>query len=424
MNSNETGPKLLQDMYKRVDKAAETIDIDHRMVSIIKSPQRTLTVSVPTEMDNGSFEVFTGYRVQYSLVRGPCKGGIRYHPGVSLDEVTALAGLMTWKSAVAGVPFGGAKGGVRCDPKRMSTRELERMTRRYTYMILPLIGPQKDIPAPDLQTDSQVMAWMMDVYSMIEGYTIPSVVTGKPIELGGSRGRAYATGRGVSFVATEAFRRLGMETKGATAAIQGFGKVGSSAAIFLDMMGFKIVGVSDLSGGLFDPNGIDIPALAEHVQAKGAIEGFNAPTVIDGVDEANSELFGLDLDLLVPAAFESQITAENAGRVAAKVIVEGANAPTTSEADEVLNRNGVLVVPDILANSGGLIVSYFEWVQDIQAYLWSEEEVNNRLRDAILRAFAEVAAIGEKHSVSMRDAAYMVAVKKTTDAHKLRGIWP
>jgi len=408
----------------RMDEAAKKLKIDWETYKTLRSPRTSLAVTFPIRMDNGSVEIFTGYRVLYNYVRGPSKGGVRYHPEVNLEEITALAAIMTLKCAVAEVPFGGAKGGVACDPSKMSINELERLTRRYTYMIMPLLGPDKDIPAPDVNTNQQTMAWMMDTYSMLAGYTVPGVVTGKPFQLGGSKGRGYATGRGVAFVTSEMLQRLNMPLKGATVAIQGFGNVGSNTARFLHQEGCKIVGVTDISGGLLNEGGLDIPALLKHVEDEKKISGFKDGEFITDYRRANERLLKSNVDILIPAALENQITEENALDVRAKVIVEGANGPITGTADKILSKKGTTVVPDIIANSGGVIVSYFEWVQDVQAYLWTEDQVNQRLKELITSAFTGVWDAAQEHKTDMRQAAYMEAVGKVVEVTRLRGIFP
>lgn len=418
------GSNLLHDVLSRMDEAANKLKLDWEIYKTLKSPRTSLTTTFPIRMDNGSVEIFTGYRVLYNYARGPSKGGIRFHPDIHIDEITALAALMMLKCAVAGVPFGGAKGGVLCDPSKMSTNELERLTRRYTYMILPLLGPEKDIPAPDVNTNDQTMAWMMDTYSMLAGYTVPSVVTGKPFELGGSKGRSYATGRGVAFVTSEILNRLNISLKGSTVAVQGFGKVGSNTARFLHQEGCKITGVTDLSGGVFDENGLNIPTLIKHTNSEKHISGFNEGDFIADYRKANERLIGSKVDILIPAAFENQITEKNAATVGAKVIIEGANGPITDSADKILDKKEKIVVPDIVANAGGVIVSYFEWVQDVQAYLWTEDQVNQRLKEVITEAFSRVWNIAEQYKIDMRHAAYIEAVRRVVEVTKLRGIFP
>jgi glutamate dehydrogenase (NAD(P)+) len=369
-------------------------------------------------MDNGEIEVFTGYRVQYNITLGPAKGGIRYHPGVTLDEVTALAAWMTWKCAVAQLPFGGGKGGVICDPTRMSRRELEALTRRYTAEIIDAIGPDKDVPAPDVNTNEQVMAWFSDTYSMHVGHTSTAVVTGKPIEMGGSLGRREATGRGVMIAARESARHLGFSLKGAKVAVQGFGNVGGIASELLAEQGAIIVGVTDWKGGVYNAKGLDCKALMAHVAQKKTVAGFSGGEVLD-----SGTIFGLDVDIMIPAALENQITAENAGAIKAKLVVEGANGPTTPEAHKALHQRGVFVVPDILANAGGVTTSYFEWVQDRHGYFWSEKEVNERLEAKMMEAFDAVLQTARRYTVDMRTAAYIVAINRVATVTKMRGMY-
>ncbi len=418
------GQRFLDDVIGRIDDAAKRLNLDLNIHKTLRTPRRSLKVTFPVKMDNGEVEIFSGYRVQYNYVKGPSKGGIRYHPDVNLEEVTALAGLMALKCAVVDIPFGGAKGGVACDPKKMSMDELERLTRRYTYMILPLIGPEQDIPAPDVNTDYQTMSWIMDTYSMLRGYTVPGVVTGKPLQLGGSKGRATATGRGLAYVTEEMLQQLNMSAKDTTVTVQGFGNVGMNVAKFLHHDGCRIVGVTDMTGGIFNPKGIDIAALAMHAEKTKSIRGFTGGEIVTDMAEANRRLLSTECDVMIPAALENQITESNASGVKSKVIVEGANGPVTRGADQILNKKGVAVVPDILANSGGVIVSYFEWVQDIQAYLWSENEVNSRLKGLMTGAFDQVWDFAREHKVTLREAAYMLAVDKMAEITKLRGIFP
>jgi len=418
------GQKFLDDVIGRIDDAAKKLNLERGIHKTLRTPRRSLMVTFPVKMDNGEVEIFTGYRVQYNYVKGPSKGGIRYHPDVSLEEVTALAGLMALKCAVVDIPFGGAKGGVACDPKRMSMDELERLTRRYTYMILPLIGPEQDIPAPDVNTDYQTMSWIMDTYSMLRGYTVPGVVTGKPLQLGGSKGRATATGRGLAYVAEEMLHHLNMDVKDTTVTVQGFGNVGMNVARFLHDDGCRIVGVTDMSGGIFNPRGIDVPNLVLHTMKTKGIRGFAGGEVVADMAEANRRLLSMGSDVMVPAALENQITESNASEVKTKIIVEGANGPISRGGDDILQKKGVHVVPDILANSGGVIVSYFEWVQDIQAYLWSEGEVNSRLKVLMTGAFGQIHDFAEERKVTLREAAYMLAVDNMAEITKLRGIFP
>ncbi|MDP7078283.1 MAG: Glu/Leu/Phe/Val dehydrogenase [Candidatus Undinarchaeales archaeon] len=421
---------LFTNVIEQIDKANRILKLEAGIVEILKQPQRELIVSLPIKMDDGRVRVFEGFRVQHNYARGPTKGGIRYHSELSLDDVRALAAWMTWKCAVVNIPYGGAMGGVICDPSTMTSRELERLTRRYAYMILPLIGPEKDIPAPDVSTNAQTMAWFMDTFSMFQGYSVPGVVTGKPVSLGGSKGRTESTGNGLMFVAREALKHKGISMDSASCAVQGFGNVGSHAALFMHQKGSKVVAISDLSGGIFNPDGIDLPAAFDYVKTgkSGLIKGFeklqNGCTFVKGAAAATKQLLELPVDVLIPAALEHQITGENADRIKAKVIVEGADGPTTSEADEILFKKGVFVVPDILANAGGVTVSYFEWVQDLQAHFWSEHEVRVKLRDVMVAAFENVLELSKKHDVDMRTAASCIALKRVADAITMRGIFP
>ena len=395
---------------------ASLIGLDDDILGILSRPRVCLTVSVPIRHDDGRIHVYTGHRVQHSTARGPGKGGIRYHPDVTLDEVKALAMWMTWKCAVMGLPYGGAKGGIACDPRRMSEHELERLTRRYTSEILPMIGPERDIPAPDVNTTPQIMAWIMDTFSMNKGYTARGVVTGKPVEIGGSLGRSSATARGLMFTVFKAIERLGLPKTGLRVAIQGYGNAGYHAARLLHEAGFKIVACSTSRGGVFSSKGLDPEQLHARYQAGGALSGGDALT--------NEELLALDCDILLPCALEGQITAENAGKVKARIVGEGANGPTTPEADRILHENGRFVIPDILANAGGVTVSYFEWVQALQEYFWSEAEVNQKLRELMDRAFDSVYAVHQERKIDMRRAAYVVAVARVAQAHRLRGLYP
>jgi glutamate dehydrogenase (NAD(P)+) len=405
-------------MLQEFDGAARILNLEPGIWKILTHPKRQITVSCPVQMDNGEIEVFTGYRVQYNITLGPAKGGIRYHPDVSLDEVTALAAWMTWKCAVAHIPFGGGKGGVICDPTRMSRRELEALTRRYVAEIIDSIGPEKDVPAPDVNTNDQIMAWVMDTYSMHVGHTTTSVVTGKPLELGGSLGRREATGRGVMIVARESAKHLGFDIKGATVAVQGFGNVGSISAELLWKSGARIVAVTDWKGGVYNPNGLDIAKLLDFSRQHSTVEGFGG-----GEPFTNEELFKLEVDVLIPAALENQITMENAPGINAKVVVEGANGPTTPDAHKLLHERGVLVIPDILANSAGVTASYFEWVQDRYGYFWKEEEVNERLEAKMCEAFNAVLQTAIKYSVDMRTAAYIVAINRVATVTRMRGMY-
>jgi glutamate dehydrogenase/leucine dehydrogenase len=410
-------------VLSQLDEVAERLDLDPGIHGILRQPERELTVSVPVVMDDGSIEVYTGYRIQHSSARGPCKGGIRYHPDVNLNEVRALAALMTWKCAVVNIPYGGAKGGVQCQPDRLSEDELCRMTRRFTAMIMPIIGSKRDIPAPDVNTNSQIMAWMTDTVSMLERKTVIDIVTGKPISLGGSKGRTEATGRGVAVTTGELLKRQGVEPAEATVAVQGYGNVGSYASTILDQMGCQIVAVSDVTGGLYRPQGLDISDINEHVSRhpKGLLEGYEAP----GVERINNdELLTSDVDVLIPAALEHQIRADNASDIRARMIVEGANGPTTRDADQILQSRGVIVVPDILANAGGVVCSYFEWVQDLQCYFWDEAEVNSNLKRILVRSFKEVWDFSQENDVPLRLGAYMLAVERVAGAVESRGVFP
>jgi glutamate dehydrogenase (NAD(P)+) len=405
-------------MLQEFDGAARLLGLDPGIWKILTNPKRQITVSCPVQMDNGEIEVFTGYRVQYNITLGPAKGGIRYHPDVTLDEVTALAAWMTWKCAVAHVPFGGGKGGIICDPTRMSRRELEALTRRYVAEIIDAIGPDKDVPAPDVNTNDQIMAWVMDTFSMHVGYTATAVVTGKPIEMGGSLGRREATGRGVMIVTREAAKHLGFDIQGATVAVQGFGNVGSVSADLLARIGAKIVAVTDWKGGVYNKNGLDITKMLDFVKQNKTIDGFS------GGDSLNHEdLFGLDVDVLVPAALENQITMENAPQIKAKIVTEGANGPTTPEAHRHLHERGIFVIPDILANSGGVTTSYFEWVQDRHGYFWPEAEVNAKLEAKMVEAFDDVLQTSLKYKVDLRTAAYIVAISRVATVTKMRGMY-
>ena len=395
------------------------MSLDPNLHEVFRTPKRILTVSVPVMMDDDRIEVFTGFRVHHSIARGPAKGGIRYHPDVSEEEVKALALWMTWKCAVVGIPYGGAKGGVRLDPKRLSDGELERLTRRYASEILPFIGPERDIPAPDVNTDERIMAWIMDTYSVNQGYSVPGVVTGKPASVGGSLGRSGATSRGVVTVTMAALRQLGLPEEGLNVAIQGFGKVGGFAAQLFHDAGFNVVGIADYKGGVYNQRGLNPTALLRYKSEADTIAGYPGADAI-----TNEELLELDVDILVPAAIEDQITEVNADRIKATLVVEGANGPTTPEADHILTQRGVTVVPDILANAGGVTVSYFEWVQDIQAYFWSEDEVNARMRDIMERSYEEVRTLSEEKGVRLRLAALALGIGRVAEAHRVRGLFP
>ena len=405
-------------MLREFDGAARLLGLEPGIWKILTHPKRQIIVSCPVLMDNGQIEVFTGFRVQYNITLGPAKGGIRYHPSVTLDEVKTLAAWMTWKCAVAGIPFGGGKGGVVCDPTKMSQREIEALTRRYIAEIVDAIGPEKDVPAPDVNTNEKVMAWVMDTYSMHVGHTTTSVVTGKPIEMGGSLGRREATGRGVMITTREAARHVGIDIKGATIAVQGFGNVGSVSADLLHELGAKIVAVTDWKGGVYNPAGLDIEALISWTTAHKTVAGFPQAEPLDG-----AKIFELDVDILIPAALENQITMQNAPKIKAKIIAEGANGPTTPDADNHLHDRGVFIIPDILANAGGVTTSYFEWVQDRYGYFWEEREVNERLERKMVEAFNRVLATSLKYKCDMRTAAYIVAISQVASVTKLRGMY-
>jgi len=405
---------------RQVDIVADLLKLDEGSREILKHPKRELTVNFPVRMDNGTHRVYTGYRVQYNMARGPCKGGIRYHPGVTLDEVRALAAWMTWKCAVVNIPYGGAKGGVICDPKHMSQGELERLTRRYASEIAGIIGPEVDIPAPDVYTDSQTMAWIMDTYSMQKGYSVPGVVTGKPISLGGSEGRGEATGRGCAYVIRESAKDLGVRVKGGTVAVQGFGNAGSVCANLLyDEQGAKIVAVSDSKGGIYKADGLNPHAVEEHKKKTGSVVGFAGAKAI-----SNEEVLETKADILVPAALENQITAKNADKVQAKIVAEAANGPTVPEADTILFQKKATVLPDVLANAGGVTVSYFEWAQDIQGFFWPLAEVNQRLERVMVQSYQDVHKAAAQYKVHNRTAAYVVAIQRVVDAIRIRGIYP
>jgi glutamate dehydrogenase (NAD(P)+) len=400
------------------DIAANMLNLEDGIRLKLRVPRRCLTVSVPFEMDDGTWRVVTGHRVQHDVSRGPAKGGIRFHPQVTLDEVKALAAWMTWKCAVVNLPYGGAKGGIEVDPKVLSMHELERMTRRYTNEIAIIIGPEKDIPAPDVYTDAQVMAWIMDTFTMRQGFASPGVVTGKPISLGGSLGRREATARGCTVTIEEACKHLGLKLAGLTVAIQGYGNAGSIAHDLLHARGAKVVAVSDSRGGIQSSKGLDPAAVQAHKKNAGSVVGMPGTEKI-----TNHDLLELKVDVLVPAALENQITEENAPRIRPKILAEAANGPTTPEADPILHENGVFLIPDILANAGGVTVSYFEWVQDLANYFWSEEEVNQKLETVMRRSFADVTALAQKHHVHMRTAAYMLGVGRVAEATRLRGLY-
>jgi glutamate dehydrogenase (NAD(P)+) len=413
---SEFNPKISAEV--RFDEAAGRLGLDEGMQKVLRSPSREIIVHIPIALDDGRLEVFTGYRVQHSIARGPAKGGIRYAPDVSLDEVRALAAWMTWKCAVTNLPFGGGKGGVICDPSLLSPSEIERITRRYTAELFEFIGPEKDVPAPDMNTNEQTMAWIMDTYSMHARHTQTAVVTGKPINLGGSKGRAEATGRGCMIVTEQALRKLGLERSSTRIVIQGFGNVGGMAAKLMSRAGFKVICIIEWDGAVYSAKGLDIPALAKHRNETGSIKGFEGGEAID-----KTEAMFLETDVLLPAAKENVITSENAHRLCTKILCEGANGPTTHVADHILSEKGIFVIPDILANAGGVTVSYFEWVQDRQGYFWNEQMVNDRLEEIMINSFQDVVAYAEKHSVNNRTAAYMLALDRVAYAIKLRGIY-
>ncbi|HEX4578471.1 MAG TPA: Glu/Leu/Phe/Val dehydrogenase [Candidatus Dormibacteraeota bacterium] len=404
---------------RQFDEASELLGLDPALRVVLREVKRQLIVSFPVKMDDGSVRMFDGFRVQHNMARGPAKGGIRYHPGVTLDEVKALAMWMTWKCAIAGLPFGGAKGGVVVDPKALSMGELERLTRRYATEISIVIGPESDIPAPDVNTTPKVMAWIMDTVSMERGFSVPAVVTGKPLSVGGSQGRLAATGRGVMFVALEACSKLGIDPQSATVAIQGFGNAGAVAARLMAERGFTICGVSDSSGAIYAPGGLDVAAVSAHKARTGSVSAFPGTNAI-----REHELLELPVDVLIPAALEHQITSENAGRIQAKLILEAANGPVTPDADAILEQRGIAVVPDVVTNAGGVTVSYFEWVQDLQSFFWDEDEINARLEKVMHRAFSETWANAQSHHVSLRHGAYFQAIERVAEATVDRGIYP
>jgi glutamate dehydrogenase (NAD(P)+) len=407
-----------ESMMSRFDQAARLLDLDPDLYAVMRVPNRELKVYIPTRMDSGRIQVFEGFRVQHNFARGPAKGGIRYAPDVSIDEIRALAAWMTWKCAVVNVPFGGAKGGVICDPSEMSMGELERMTRRYASELLDFIGPEKDVPAPDMNTNEQTMAWIMDTYSMHARHTVTAVVTGKPIDLGGSSGRREATGRGLLFVINEAAKRFKMTPSSTRVVVQGSGNVGGIGARLLHEAGYKVVAISDVHGGIYNPNGIDIHEALRHLQTTRSLDDF------PGVERVtNQELLELDCDVLVPAATENQITSHNADRIRCKVLAEGANGPTTANADQILHEKGIFVIPDILANAGGVTVSYFEWVQDRMGYFWREDVVNQRLGETMVASFNDLCRYADAHAVDTRTAAYMLAIDRVAYDTRMRGIY-
>ncbi len=419
----EYGPVLdennpFEGMMQRFDHAAELLSLDPGLYKILRNPEKQIITTIPVMMDNGEVEVFKGYRVLYNTSRGPAKGGIRFDTSVNLDEVTALAAWMTWKCAVVDIPFGGAKGGVACEPLRLSNAELERLTRRYTASILEILGPESDVPAPDVNTNEQVMAWIMDTYSMHKRHTVTAVVTGKPIAIGGSRGRREATGRGVMIVVQEALGMLERPLRGSRVVVQGFGNVGSIAAQLLEEQGMRVVGISDKTGGIYNAGGIPVLDAIEYCRKNRFLEGFAAGDAL-----SNEQILELDTDVLVPAALENVITRKNAPDIRASVIVEGANGPVTAPADAILDAKGIFVVPDILANAGGVTVSYFEWVQNREGYYWNEKTVNERLHEVMVRSFHEVVRYSKEHNVNLRTAAYMLSIDRVAAVHRIRGIY-
>ncbi len=402
----------------RFDHAAKLLQLDPDLYKVLRVPNREITIYIPVFMDDGRVEVFTGYRVQHNFARGPAKGGIRYAPDVTIDEVRALAAWMTWKCAVVNIPFGGAKGGIICDPSQMSQSELERMTRRYTAELIDFIGPERDVPAPDMNTNEQTMAWIMDTYSMHARHTVTAVVTGKPIDLSGSRGRREATGRGLLFVTNEAVKKLGLKTSETRVVVQGSGNVGGTAAQLMHETGYRVVALSDIHGGIYNPRGLDIPEIIDYLAKHKSFEKYPKAEPV-----SNHELLEIDCEVLLPAATENQITSQNAQRIKCRILAEGANGPTTSAADEILEQKGVFVIPDILANAGGVTCSYFEWVQNRMGYFWKEDLVNERLQDIIVASFNDVVKYAESHNVNNRIAAYMLAIDRVAYVTQVRGIY-
>jgi len=404
---------------QQYDRAADLLNLGPAVRENLRHPKRETTVHFPVQLDNGSTQIFRGYRVWHNLARGPAKGGIRFHPNSDLDEIRALAMLMTWKCACVKIPYGGAKGGVTCDPKTLSLRELEHLTRRFTTEISDMIGPDSDIPAPDVNTNAQIMAWMMDTYSMHRGYSVPGVVTGKPVSIGGSEGRQEATGRGVVYTIQEAAKAIDLDLHGARVVVQGFGNAGDAAARFIGELGAKVIAVSDSRGGVFNGDGLDLALVTRHKQETGSVTGTPRTRAI-----SNDELFELDCDILIPAALEGVITERNAPRIRARIVAEAANGPTSPEADDILRQRGVMVIPDILCNAGGVTVSYFEWVQDREEFFWSIDEINARLRRVMVRAFEDVHRTSVEHDIDLRMAAYMLSVSRVAEATLTRGFYP
>jgi len=415
-SSDEKNP--FEAMSERFDRAAQLLGLDPDLYAVMRVPSRELKVYIPVRMDSGHIEVFEGFRVQHNFARGPAKGGIRYAPDVTLDEVKALSAWMTWKCAVVNVPFGGAKGGVICNPVQMSQGELERLTRRYTAELFDFIGPDRDVPAPDMNTNEQTMAWIMDTYSMHKGYTVNAVVTGKPVALGGSLGRREATGRGVLFCVNEAIKRFNLTPEQTTVVVQGSGNVGGIGAQLMYELGYKVTAISDVGSGIYNSNGLDIPKVLSYLQANKTLEGYKEAEQV-----SNKDLLEIECDVLAPCATENQITSENADRIKCKILAEGANGPTTPKADKILHGKGIFVIPDILANAGGVTVSYFEWVQDRMGYFWREDEVNQRLEEKMVASFIELSNLAELHNVDTRTAAYMLAIDRVAFDTKMRGIY-
>jgi len=407
-----------ESMMQRFDEAAGSLDLDPNIYKILRWPNREITLYIPVMMDDGNYQVFTGYRVQHNFARGPAKGGVRYSPDVSLDEVRALAAWMTWKCAVVNIPFGGAKGGIICEPRDMSPAELERLTRRYTAELLDFIGPEKDVPAPDMNTNEQTMAWMMDTYSMHARHLVTAAVTGKPIEIGGSRGRKEATGRGLLFVCNEACKKFGFKTADTRVVIQGAGNVGGTAALLMHQEGYRIIGLADITGALYNPNRLDVPGVLAYLKENKTVEGYTGAEHISTAD-----LLELECEILMPAATENQITTQNADRIRCRILAEGANGPTTADADEIISAKKIFVIPDILANAGGVTVSYFEWVQDRMGFFWNEETVNTRLHEIMVSSFNDVVGFANKYQVNTRLAAYMLAIDRVAYDTRLRGIY-
>ncbi|HXU09235.1 MAG TPA: Glu/Leu/Phe/Val dehydrogenase [Blastocatellia bacterium] len=407
-----------ESMMHRFDEAATRLNLDPNIYKILRWPNREITIYIPVMMDDGNYQVFTAYRVQHNFARGPAKGGVRYSPDVNLDEVRALAAWMTWKCAVVNIPFGGAKGGIICDPREMSPTEIERLTRRYTAELLDFIGPERDVPAPDMNTNEQTMAWMMDTYSMHARHTVTAVVTGKPIEIGGSRGRKEATGRGLLFVCNEACKKFGLRVNDTRVVVQGAGNVGGTAALLMHQDGYKIIGIADITGSIYNPNGLDVPGVLAYLKENKTVEGYTEAEPIP-----NDELLELECEILMPAATENQITTHNADRIRCRILAEGANGPTTADADEIVSAKSIFVIPDILANAGGVTVSYFEWVQDRMGFFWNEKTVNNRLHEIMVSSFNDVVGFADKYQVNTRLAAYMLAIDRVAYDTRLRGIY-